>query len=644
MFELSLAFKYLVPRRTRLSASLIAVLAVGVISLVVWLILLFLSITEGIERGWIDKLTTLNAPLRITPTDHYYQSYYYQIDGMCERSHYTSKTLEDKRSSLRSDPYDPLEEGELPFHFPLPDNDPLGALKDPVKGVTQILEEEGVTYQDFELSGALLRLQLIHPETASQGYLTQVSYLATVPDRAPSFSSLLVPLTEKDLNHQLHLSLRRLELSCQDAPTLTLPASSLQSEARIRELLSGVEIHQLKGVAPFWELPLQALPEKVPFQAQLREGRLDLPLDPALETGLITIWREGESLWTEGKPLSPMISLRAPGRLLFDVIAPLEGLLYEVTTSLQGHPLRAPIPLTHCEVARADFNKLPSVQGKEVGVLLSKSLQTAGARVGDPGYLSYLISSSSASQEQRLPIVVAGFYDPGVLSIGNRCILVPPAVAETINASNSSFYLDKKESRGILVWLPSPAQTGGLKSRIEARLIELGLEKYWKVTPFYEYEFAKDLLQQFQSDKLLFMLVGVLILIVGCCNIISMLVLLVNDKKKEIGILRAMGATPLSVATLFGGCGIAIGILSCGIGYGAALLTLHNIDSLLSLLSLFQGHTTLNPLFFGPRPQTLSQDALRFVMMATPLLALIAGVIPAIKASRLQPSTLLRTG
>jgi lipoprotein-releasing system permease protein len=638
MFELSLGLKYLVPRRARLSASLIAVLAVGVISLVVWLILLFLSITEGIEKAWVEKLTTLNAPLRITPTAHYYQSYYYQIDGMCESSHYTSKTLGSKRASPLSDPYDPIEEGELPFHFPRPDRDPLGALKDPVKGVTQILEEEGVTYQDFELSGALLRLQLVHPETASQGYLTQVSYLATIPDRAPSFSSLLVPLTEGDLNHQLRLSQRRLELSCQDAPTLTFAASALQSEVRIRELLSGVEIRQLKVVAPFWELPQKALPEKVPFKATLQhEGLL---LD---ETGHVTIWREGDTLFSEGKKLSRETPLRAPGALLLDVIAPVEGLRYEVSTSLQGHRLRAQIALNQCEVSLADFNKLPSLQGKEVGVLLSKSLQTAGARVGDPGYLSYVIATSSASQEQRLPIVVAGFYDPGVLSIGNRCILVPPAVAETINASNSSFYLDKKESRGILVWFPSLSQTGALKSRIEQRLRELGLEQYWKVTPFYEYEFAKDLLEQFQSDKLLFMLVGVLILIVGCCNIISMLVLLVNDKKREIGILRAMGATPLSVATLFGGCGIVIGILSCGIGYGAALLTLHNIDSLLSLLSLFQGHTTLNPLFFGPLPQTLSQEALRFVMMATPLLALIAGLIPAIKASRLQPSTLLRT-
>ena len=88
MFEFSVALKYLIPRKKQLSVSLIALLSVLVISLVVWLVLVFLSVTEGIERGWLQKLTTLNAPLRITPTQRYYSSYYYQIDSVSADSHY----------------------------------------------------------------------------------------------------------------------------------------------------------------------------------------------------------------------------------------------------------------------------------------------------------------------------------------------------------------------------------------------------------------------------------------------------------------------------------------------------------------------------------------------------------------------------
>ena len=85
-----------------------------------------------------------------------------------------------------------------------------------------------------------------------------------------------------------------------------------------------------------------------------------------------------------------------------------------------------------------------------------------------------------------------------------------------------------------------------MKEEILQALKRDGLDNYWKVTTFREYDFAKDLIQQFQSDKYLFALVGMIILIVACCNIISMLVLLVNDKKREIGILQAMGLAGLA--------------------------------------------------------------------------------------------------
>ncbi|MCX6989569.1 MAG: ABC transporter permease, partial [Chlamydiae bacterium] len=77
MFELSVALKYLVPKKKQLSVTLIASMSVGVISLVVWLVLVFLSVTEGMEKNWLKKLTDLNAPLKITPTKKYFSSYYY---------------------------------------------------------------------------------------------------------------------------------------------------------------------------------------------------------------------------------------------------------------------------------------------------------------------------------------------------------------------------------------------------------------------------------------------------------------------------------------------------------------------------------------------------------------------------------------
>ena len=88
MFELSVACKYLIPRWRQLSVSIISIISVLVIALVVWLILVFFSVTDGLEKRWVDKLTSLTAPARITPTAAYYDSYYYRSDSISAASDY----------------------------------------------------------------------------------------------------------------------------------------------------------------------------------------------------------------------------------------------------------------------------------------------------------------------------------------------------------------------------------------------------------------------------------------------------------------------------------------------------------------------------------------------------------------------------
>jgi lipoprotein-releasing system permease protein len=692
-FELSIALKYLIPRRKQISVSLIALLSVAVISLVVWLVLVFLSVTEGIERNWLQKLTVLNAPLRITPTQYYLSSYYYQVDEVSSRSQYTLKTIAEKAQSSTTDPYLPSEDDQLPPHLPQPDLASDGSLKDPVKGLFALLDklkenQPTLAYQDFEISGALMRLQLLrrgnHRESEeSQGYLTQVCYLASLPDQSPGFSSLLILPTVKDLNHLLYLANHSTDLCRQDTPALALKADKNTACARILKLLENVKIRQLKSRYPFWQIPSALLPEKQVFkgQAHFRNGslsRIDIPTEKTSTSSApanIQIWKEGSELVLEDSSgHKERVSIHTPilvaGTLQLHVEDPLvtDNLRFKIATQLQGVALKGQIDLEGLEIAEADFFSksgptapwflpypardidpvqhkavLPINEEKETGVLLAKSFSDSGVMIGDRGYLCYSSTTSSSLQEHRMPIFVSGFYDPGILSIGNKPILVPPFVTQAINSSSSSFNLDKMQSNGTLVWFHDLSTTEQIKNQILCALSEKGLEKYWKVTTFREYDFARDLLEQFQSDKYLFAIIGIIILFVACCNIISMLVLLVNDKKREIGILQAMGASRLSIASIFGICGIAMGILSSIIGAAAALVTLQHIDTIVQLLSYFQGHDAFNSAFFGKSlPSQLSHNAVTFILFTTPIISLLAGLVPAIKACRLRPSETLR--
>src|SRR2546423_1881412 len=162
-FELTVALKYLIPKWRQLSVSIISLISICVISLVVWLVVLFLSVTEGIKKKWIEELVALNAPVRMTPTDAYYQSYYYQIDSASAASNYTTKTIGEKLTSILSDPYDPRVDMELYFNFPSPDRYEDGNLKDIAKeGIEAVrrLSYKGIRPQEYEVGFGNLGLSV----------------------------------------------------------------------------------------------------------------------------------------------------------------------------------------------------------------------------------------------------------------------------------------------------------------------------------------------------------------------------------------------------------------------------------------------------------------------------------------------------
>ncbi len=298
------------------------------ISLVVWLILVFLSVTEGIERNWLQKLTTLNAPLRITPTQHYYTSYYYLVDELSSSSGYALKNIAHKMKALDSDPYSPDEDEQLPARMPKPDLHSDGRLKDPVKELCGVLSElksgrADLVYQDFEISGALMRLQLLRNNErneASQGYLTQVSYLASFPECCPGLPSLILPMRENDVNHLLYLASHSTELSRQDAPVIADRADLQMAKKRIGRILKDIQVKALTPKHRLFDLPLALLKEGQPFQALAiyRSGRLIRLEIPTQSTDLnihnpVTLWKEKGELFIESTPGSRQkISFRTP--------------------------------------------------------------------------------------------------------------------------------------------------------------------------------------------------------------------------------------------------------------------------------------------------------------------------------------------
>lgn len=492
-FELAIALKYLLPRARRLSASLISLLSVLVISLVVWLIVVFLSVTDGIEKKWQEQMVALSAPLRITPTEEYYHSYYYLIDSHSASSDYAFKSVGEKLKSPSADPYDPRLDAELPPSFPSADKHSDGSLKDIVKetwGAIDGLSSRfpGLTVSEFETALAHLEIAL-HTE-GSDHFFTQVSYLS----------------------------------SCAGC------------DKRLKKLL-----------------------------------------DP-----------------------SPWVTTSHEGK-----------------TVIESHP-----------------------QWGE-GVVLPRSLQKTGVRVGDRGSVAYFVPGGTKVREQKIPVYVAGFYDSGLMPFGSKLLFASPTLLTALRGE--LLFADEMLGNGIGVDLPTLSDALRVKEALSQAIEAKGLTQYLRVETFLDFSFTKPLFEQLKSDRTLFTLIALIILLVACSNIISMLILLVNDKKKEIGILQSLGASKHSIALIFGLCGCITGVLSSLIGASLALLTLHNLDSLVRFLSFLQGREAFQAMFYGDKlPADLSVDALLFALGATILLSLLAGIVPAWKAARITPAETLR--
>ncbi|MCO8160698.1 lipoprotein-releasing ABC transporter permease subunit [Pseudomonas sp. 21LCFQ010] len=153
-----------------------------------------------------------------------------------------------------------------------------------------------------------------------------------------------------------------------------------------------------------------------------------------------------------------------------------------------------------------------------------------------------------------------------------------------------------------------------------------------------------NLYQAIRMEKSMIGLLLLLIVAVAAFNIISTLVMVVNDKKGDIAILRTLGSTPGQIMAIFMVQGTVIGVVGTLIGAGVGILAALNVSAAIAGLERLIGHKFLNAdvYFIDYLPsQVMAQDVLQ-VCGAALLLSFLATLYPAWRAARTQPAEALR--
>lgn len=146
----------------------------------------------------------------------------------------------------------------------------------------------------------------------------------------------------------------------------------------------------------------------------------------------------------------------------------------------------------------------------------------------------------------------------------------------------------------------------------------------------------KNLLAALKLEKTVMFLILTLIVIVACLNIASALIMTVLEKTKDIGILKAIGASNFNIMTIFAIEGSLIGFL--GTLFGAVLgLTLCWCLKTYRFITLPQDIYYIDKL-----PVKLELGDIAIIVVSSLLISLIATIYPAHKASKLEAVEALR--
>jgi lipoprotein-releasing system permease protein len=145
-------------------------------------------------------------------------------------------------------------------------------------------------------------------------------------------------------------------------------------------------------------------------------------------------------------------------------------------------------------------------------------------------------------------------------------------------------------------------------------------------------------------EKTMMGLILMLIVMVAVFNIVATLVMVVNDKRTDIAILRTIGMSPRGVLGVFLTQGVLIGWIGTALGVGLGLALSLNVEVIVPFLEQTFGFHIMDPDVYyisGIPSETHARDVVLIAIAALGL-TFAATIYPALRAYRTQPAEALR--
>lgn len=262
---------------------------------------------------------------------------------------------------------------------------------------------------------------------------------------------------------------------------------------------------------------------------------------------------------------------------------------------------------------------------KVAGIVLGKELATnLGVTVGS---LVTVISPTGAlSPLGVMPkmeqFIVQGIFASGMYDYDSGLALIG------LKSAQKFFDMDSQVS-GIEISVDNVERAPEIARRLENKL---GF-------PYYTRDWVEmnyNLFSALKLEKIVMLIILLLIILVAAFNIASSLVMLVIDKRREIAILKTIGAKPSMVRKIFLVAGLLIGMVGIIAGDILGILSCY-------LLSKYQFIKLPSDIYYITTiPVKMDPAIIIIINLAALLITLLAALYPSSRAVKIKPAEILR--
>jgi lipoprotein-releasing system permease protein len=277
----------------------------------------------------------------------------------------------------------------------------------------------------------------------------------------------------------------------------------------------------------------------------------------------------------------------------------------------------------HAVKGMGDFRFASSdgkVRGAVVGKLLADRLNVVPGdtiRLVAPPPGGKLDALTGTFTPKLYKFEVTGLFETGMYEYDNAYVFLPLAVAQEFAGLGGAV-------TGIEV-----RSANRFEAKSLAKALETTLGFPYRAVDWQEQN--RQLFSALKLEKLVMSVILLLIVIVAAFNIVSTLTMVVKDKTREIGILKAMGLPSRSIRRIFFAQGVVIGVVGTSVGLvlGLVLAVVVDKNKLIPL--------DITVYFIDHMPVHTQPLDIVLTVLASLVIAAVATLYPSLQAARLSP-------